>query len=280
MRILKQNNIRLLLVGILLVVSSCKTGKVATGSLAGMSSSEVFRSILDHSPQYTTLSGKLKVTIDFPGNKLSSGASIKMIRDKEIQLSFQYFGFEVFFFDLTPDSIIVVNKYHKWYAAESITNLSRQTTFDFNFNNLQALLSNQLFLAGKNSLSPSDQKHFEIQHSPEASLIRSKDNQGLQYLFTGNFQHKIQSLQIVSGEGGSQAALLSEYSDFQDIANGQLFPMSQLFSWGNATGKAYKLDFSYSKVELNKELDMRFKIPGKLQRMRLENVLKMTKGIE
>lgn len=292
MKILKRNKIRFIfLLSLLLAITACKTSKStkgSAGSLAEMNSTQVFQSILDHSLQYRTLTGKLNVCLQTSKNKVASNASIRMIKDEMIQVSLQpFFGYEAFKFMITPDSIIFVSRYTKQFAAEKISDLnSRSTSIDFNFYNLQSLLTNQLFMAGKNNLAPDDHKVFSIENTRDRSMLQTKDRQSIQYLFIGDPTHKIQSLYMSTHKQGKDISLLSEYGNFQQITPGQTFPMLLNIRLNapeeqgskQKKGQEYEVKLNYSKIELDKTIDSDFSIPEKYQRVLLEDLLKMIKG--
>lgn len=289
MKILTQNKVnRILLLFLLLSINACKTSKTgleSTGSLADLSTAEIYQSILNHSIQYRTLSGKLNISLKTPGNKIASNASIKIVKDEIILISFVPFpGYEALKCAITPDSIVVVSRYSKQYAAERISNLNgKNAPIDFNFYNLQALMTNQLFVAGKNSLSPNDRKAFTIENAQNKSTLKIKDRQSIQYLFVGNPMHRIQSLHLSTRKQDKSVTLLSEYGNFQSVSNMQIFPMLLNIKLNTSSDQdplqkkkqEYEIKLDYSRIDVDKDIDTGFSIPQKYQRVFIEDLIEM-----
>lgn len=261
---------------LLLAFTACKTAKeTATGSLEGMNSTAVYESLLNHSVYYNTLSGKAKVSIKTPKNSLSANATVRMVRNEWIQLSFQFFGFEAFRIDLSPDSVVLVNRAHKWYVAESLSEIGRGVLSpDFNFSNLQSILTGRLFLAGKDTLTTKDMKSFAVKVSDDHSQLQTKDAQGIQYAFTGDYTHRIQSLLMSGKKEGKTVSLLSEYAELEALSPARLFPTKVDVKLTSTENEVYQLNIKYSKVELDKELTVESSIPNKYRRVPMAEALK------
>lgn len=283
MKIRMQNKAAILFAALLLAFSGCKTTKEsATGSLAGLNATEVFSSILDRSLRYETLSGKLNVSFKTQKKSIASNASIRIIKDRRIQLSFQPFlGIEAFRFDLTPDSIVVVDRLNKYYVAESFSEINKNKglSLDFNFSNLQALLTNRLFLAGQNNVSSGDKEFFTIEVSNDKALLKTEDRQGIRYLFTGNPAFQITALQMSAKQKNQAVAFSSEYDNFQSVSALYTFPMFMGAKLTTPSKENYELELKYSKVELDKDLNTDTSIPNKYQRIRLDEALKIIQKI-
>ena len=268
---------------LLLCAISCKTTKETagtTGTLAGMSNQDIFQSVVDNSLKYQTLSGRLNVNVKTSKKSIGSNASIKMIRNERIQLSFQPFlGYEAFRMELTPDSILFVDRFNKRYAAESFSSLKLNHRLDFNFYNLQAVLANQLFLAGKTDVDASDYKSFTIKNEYDKALMQTDDNQNIQYVFTGDALHKIRSLSMSTNEQLTNASLVSVYDKFQQVADNQTFPMLMNLTVKLPSNETLEFRFNYSKVELDKNLDVDFSLPTKYQRLELNDIIKMINSL-
>ena len=282
MKIQMQSKLIIALMSILLFAMACKTTKDAAGSgtLEGMADAEIFVSMVGSSLQYQTLSGNLNVNIKTSKNSLGSKASIKMVRDEKIQLSFQPFlGIEAFRMELTPDSVFIIDRLNKRYAAENYYDLAQLTQVNFNFYNLQDLFTNRLFLAGKNRLEPTDYELFSIKNDKDRSLLLTKkDKREIRCSFVGDPSHKIQSFAVMKDDQ-TKAVFQSAYENFQPVAQNQLFPMSMNMILNLPSDEVIDLKFNYSKVELDKDLNLQFNVPNKYQRIRLDEALKIIKSM-
>ncbi len=255
----------------------CKTVKEQL-SISEKNNSEIIQALIDNSIQFQTFSSKSDITFKTTKKSISSKASIKIIKDKQIQISFQpFFGVEAFKIDLSPDSVKIIDRINKQYAAERIDELSGISSLNFNFYNLQALLTNQLFLAGQAEIKPTDYSKFKIEKSKNKVLVHASDQQNIQYLFMCSQTARIQSLHISSFKNTN--SLLSIYETFQSTNTSQSFPMSMNTTLKTASSENFQLNFLHSKIEINKNLSINSGIPDKYRRIRLTDVFSIIKGI-
>ncbi len=275
----KQSKLFLLLcVSLVLCLPACKTTKESAASFAGKSDAEILNSLVDHSLKFNTLSGKLDVNIKTARKSMASKANIKIIKDQAIQVSIQpLFGIEAFKIEFSTDSIKFVDRLNRRYAAEKISELKGDFQLDFNFYNLQALFTNSLFVAGKSQVTPADFGRFTVEKSKDKALIHMKDGQNIQYLFIGDYTDKLQSLYM--SETGNRASLLSDYTDFTNIGGSQTFPMQMKMMLKVSSEEEVQLNLSYSKVELDKNIEMDFSIPSKYKRIRLSDAFNSIKNL-
>jgi outer membrane biogenesis lipoprotein LolB len=143
----------------------CKSSTGMTASTAEIMKTEeaFFASVLDRSFRFDTFSARLN--LDFSGMKyeFSSKVQLKMIRNDRLQISIQPFlGIEAFRIEIADDSIKILDRMNKRFVADSYQHLKRDMDIDFNFQNLQALFTNQLFIPGQNQLSAKQFRQFRI----------------------------------------------------------------------------------------------------------------------
>lgn len=109
-------------------------------------------------PQFQTIDIKrmtLSVNMS-PASRYSSPANCKMIRDSVIHISVQPFlGIEMFIARFTKQDIIVVDKTKNIYYQMNYRELKERFDLAIDFNMIQALLTNQLFVFGEPSWRPS-----------------------------------------------------------------------------------------------------------------------------
>lgn len=283
MKILIQNKLFISLVFFSLAFTACKSSKtLETGSLAGMGNAEFFNSALHQSPAYQSLSGKLNLAFSTPQKSLSSNATIKIIKNQHIQLSFQPFlGLEVARVDISPDSILFVDRINKKYLAESLSQLlkSQQISVDFNFSNLQAILSNQIFIAGEDSISLQQRNLFTIHIKDQYGLLSYQDFQLINYEFTCDYQARLVQLAMSENQSKQKLSLQVEYDNFQPLNLGTSFPMQHQLSLRAKQVEKYQLKLQYSKVELDKEFALQFSVPTKYRRVKAKDLLKMINNL-
>ena len=129
---------------IALSFTGCKsTKKVGTVEAGGAKAhNEFFTLMQEQAFKYETLTARLNVDLNLPGNNMSSRVDLKMVKDSAFQLSVQPFlGIEVFRAEISVDSVKVIDRMNKRYVADNYANLKGQTPIEFNFYNLQALFN-------------------------------------------------------------------------------------------------------------------------------------------
>ena len=109
--------------GVLFV--GCKTShigeKMKISGEQSESEKRVFSDCLKNSPDYTSYSVKTSFVITTSAGNLKSKATVRIIKDKILQISVQPFlGIEMFRVRLTNDSVWILDKMGKRYVAESI----------------------------------------------------------------------------------------------------------------------------------------------------------------
>ena len=210
---------------IALSFTGCKsTKKVGTVEAGGAKAhNEFFTLMQEQAFKYETLTARLNVDLNLPGNNMSSRVDLKMVKDSAFQLSVQPFlGIEVFRAEISVDSVKVIDRMNKRYVADNYANLKGQTPIEFNFYNLQALFTNRLFLPGQQGISPKLYNRLKLKQDGPAAEIQVKDVMGLLYTFMADGEEKILSTCI--SEPSDRYALQWDYADFR-LADGQPFPM-------------------------------------------------------
>jgi hypothetical protein len=188
------------------------------------------------------------------------------------------FGIEAFRIVLSEDSVLVIDRFNRRYALESTRDVQGDARPDFNFHNLQALFTNSIFLAGKTEITPSDYRKFSVEKTSRLALIQTVDRQGIQYLFSGDYHGKIQSLYITGKE--NKVSILSDYNDFREIISGsRLFPMQMSMKMKASPGSDMQLNFVYSQIELDNYFELNFDVPAKYNRIRLADALTILKKL-
>ena len=143
----------------------CKTSHIGEKTKISGEQSEsekrVFADCLKNSPDYTSYSAKTSLVITTSAGNLKSKATIRIIKDKILQISVQPFlGIEMFRVRLTNDSIWILDKMGKRYVAESLAAYRSKLPVDLSLSTIQALFLGRPFLFGKSHLDISDYRNF------------------------------------------------------------------------------------------------------------------------
>ena len=260
----------LLFICSLFFITSCKTTKGVKGNMKFYEAQELFSLVASNSLEYQTFSGKMNASLRSGKNDININAYLKIIKDEKLQLSFQMpiIG-ELFKFAVSKDSLILIDRINKQFVAESMQDIKQTSSFDFDLYNLQALFTNQLFLAGKPAVTTKDFQLFTINQEKEQTLITAKDKY-IDYTFTIDYTDHIRN-SLMTGNSG-KTALNWSYNNFSLLGNKSLFPMQMAMNLNNSTNKL-SVNFAFSKIDLDKEMDIDFNIPKKYNRITLAQAL-------
>ena len=271
------NNIWKILCGIGLVfwLAACKSPKVATTTDAGIMKTEeaFFSSVLDNSFRFKTLSARMKLEFTSQQQEFSSRVQLKMIHNDRMQLSFlPILGIEVFRVELTNDSVKILDRMNKRYMVDSYDNIKGKTDIDFNFRNLQALFTNQVFVPGEGDVSMKHFRRFRMTKDGNSAELKLKDKNGFFYIFTADADEKLLSTNIENTSDNQR--LIWNYNNFQPI-NRQQFPlkMTASISGGNKTQGTAILTFSTP--EVNSPIKTDFNIPSGYEKVTLDQIIKL-----
>ena len=255
----------------LLLLAGCKssTGIASPGAEIMKTEEAFFASVIDHSFHFDTFSARLSLDLSSMNQEFSSKAQLKMIRDDRLQISIQPFlGVEMFRIEISNDSIKMLNRMNKSYVTDSYQRLKREMEFDFNFQNLQALLMNRLFVPGENQISNSHFRQFRITKSNRSAELQLKDRNESFYTFTADGDERLLSTKIEHED----QILTWNYNQFQTIDN-QIFPMkmtAQLSDAGQTQGTA---TLTFSAPDMNRPVTLDFNIPSGYNRVSLAQLL-------
>ena len=274
----------LLLAGIIIFFSGCKTSRqesAASGALTGMGKTERIESIQYQSVQFNTLSSSLRFSIK-PGmnkNTTSVNAQLRIIRDKIIQLSLRLplLGTEIGRITVTPEQILVIDRINKQYVSESIQNLKQTVAFDFDFYSLQALFTNQLFIAGKSSIAPKDFNSFNWSEDKSYVKLNNTDNQGIHYDFVSDFNNRIIQTEIYKNKAKATVNWL--YKDFGATSGNRLFPMKMTVEL-TLPNDLITVNFTFNSVNMDANFELDTSIPNNYQPVEMKQIIKFFQTIK
>ncbi|MDR2474718.1 MAG: DUF4292 domain-containing protein [Bacteroidales bacterium] len=256
----------------IIFMAACSSSKkaVESGVLGYISSHDYFNSLIDNELQYTTFLCKMNVEIRTNGKSISSKATLKLQRDRVMQISFQPIaGIEMFRLQLTPDSVIAINRMNRWYVAENLTSL---TNAGFDFNGIQSLFTNKLFIPDKKNLSASDHKFFDIKRQGNGMLLTLNASKQMSYVFIGDANSHIATATL---NGNVNNFFIDwKYTSFS-LFNNIVFPSKMNIS--AAIEKKQRIDVacSISSIETDLRMDVNTTIPTKYSRIGVNDFLNL-----
>ena len=262
------------IIGICLFAACKSTAGSTTTDAEIMKTEEAFfASVLERTFRFNTLSARMKLEYNDGQKDLSSRVQLKMIYNDRFQLSIQPFlGVEVFRIEVTNDSVKILDRMNKRYMIESHENIKGKTEIDFNFHNLQALLTNQIFVPGENDISMKHYRNFRMTKNNNLAKLNIKSKDGTSYTFTADADEKLLVTNLENTDNNQ--SIIWDYNDFQ-IINRQQFPMkmtARLLKDAKIQGTAI---LTLSSPEINAPLKTDFVIPSGYERITSEQIIKL-----
>ena len=275
----KQNLYLCFLLSFITLLSGCRSTKHTVintdGSVIDKSNKDIVEDILKSELQYQTLAGKASLEF-IPKNATSgmkTGTYVKLIKDKEFQLSIRIplINSEAFRINITPDSVYVVDRVNKKYAIESIKQYQEKHNIDLNFYNLQAVLTNALFIPGKKEVVTSDYNQYSISMANGLFFLETKDKANTKYSFAVNSKDRIEA--IMAYNNAFNFNLEWVYRNFVKDNNGNIYP-TDINTNININQNQLKLNISYSNLDINTNIDIDRQIPRKYEKSSISNILR------
>jgi len=274
----KKYSYLLILIGIIVLFNSCRTTRPAVSiALSEMGKEDRIKSIQNQTVPFNTLSSSLRFSIK-PGLKKSSttaNAQLRIIKDQIIQLSLRIpiLGIEVARISITPEQIIIIDRNNKRYVSESMQTLKANTSsFDFDFYSLQALFTNQIFIAGKSSISQGDYNSFNWSEGKFFVKLKNTDNQGINYDFTSDFTNRI--IQTEMYKDKEEVNMNWLYKDFGLTSNNRLFPMKMEMQL-TVPEDLITLNLTFNNVDIDTDFKLDTTIPNNYQPIEIEQIIKL-----
>ena len=191
-----------------------------------------------------------KSKFSFEGGKQNidnANINLRVKKDSLIWFSVTAMGFEVARGLISPQEIVVLDKFHKAYIKFSYPQLSRQFKFDLSYALLQSLLASNLPFPR--------QPGQKLYRSGDAVLLRQNAGPIMVDSYLGESDRKLERIKAV--DPASQNTLSLEYADFKQLEK-YLFPYVGLIVLNTkpAPDQPFaqtEIRLEHSRVELTKE---------------------------
>lgn len=271
----------LLFFAVLIAFSGCKSKKQIVADytpIEDKKNAQLFLDILDNAFAYNTLSSKLNLNISSGTRSISSRASLRMIKDNAMQISIQpLFGVEMFRIYITPDTLIVLDRMNKQYMQESISDLKKTYPVGFDFQTLQSLFTNQLFVSGKEEVLPSDFTAFRFEKPSDLHYrLKATDKiSAIDYSFTINGNDRVSFAHLV--EPQKKYSLQWQYGNFEMVQN-QTFP-SQMNVLVESPSRKMSVGLDFSEIKKDESFSLSMKIPTGYSKRTMDDILRILTSI-
>ncbi|GGH16620.1 DUF4292 domain-containing protein [Mucilaginibacter phyllosphaerae] len=200
---------------------------------------------------FNTFTGKAKTKLDINGNSNDVTLNIRMARDQKIWVSITaIIGIEVARAQITPDSIIVVNRLQNVYLKKPFSYVYTYASRQVTFKTLQALLLGNAIPEVVNN----NNGDFTTQGN---NIILSGKLQDLVYKLLLGPDMKVTQTNLANQFGGKS---LQVANNIFIQADNRVIP-SQIDISSAAGDKKIKLNLRYTQAEFDKPLEYPFSIP-------------------
>lgn len=256
-----------------LCLGSCKTKKnTVNGNVnKNWEFSSALSDVLKNELQYTNLTAKGSLELKNGNSGKKTSAIYKLIKDSVIQVSVRapLLG-EIFCAHLTPEDITIVDRIKGQYVSEKYSESDFMKSIDFNFYNLQALLTDKLFAPGKQNIDKDDYNLFKMSKVTDVLMLQTSGKQNISYNFAVDATERIVSVLVTKKDLNS--VLQFDYSEFVND-NEATYPTKIGIS---LSAKDYKLAMAilYSSVELNKKnMKVEISIPKRYDKVSIKELI-------
>lgn len=222
---------------------------------------------------FETFQSKVNIGLSNGDKSFSVNGTFKLIRNQRLQVSIQPFlGIEMMRAEFTNDSVKMLDRINKRYVAESIAAYRESLPVDIRFETLQALFLNQLFVPGEPVFSLNDFSAFKWRTENDGLLIgRLKDDNWFILNFFLNPQNLLSQTQVSNRT--NTHIVEWKYEQFQPLA-GISFPMKSAITYRSGSATKMHIDLAYSRIELDKKMNMQFEIPASYRKIELTDLVK------
>lgn len=273
---MKKNLTYLFLFVIVAFVSSCSsTKKISKSTSVGeMSQKEYVDKIIENSNMFDALNAKSVFTLNLDNKTpLSVSGTMKIKKGEVVILSAApLLGIEVARVEITPSAILVIDRMKKRYVKASYEELNRYLKNNLDYNSLESLFLNSIFLPGVDGLSSRSADKFTISKDSENVTLHVKGTRDLDYSFTtdSNTERVIESDIFVKG---TSYALKWKYENFKPFSKGE-FPYNMNV---NLDGIKKKISLQIELTRISNDSDWSYstEIPRKYEKVGLDEILKI-----
>jgi hypothetical protein len=201
---------------------------------------------------FNTFSGKAKAKLDISGSSNDVTLNIRMQRDQKIWVSVTAIaGIEVARAQITPDSIMVINRLQAVYIREPFAYVNKFAGEQVNYKTLESLLIG-------NAIPELLNEHADIQ-SANGTLTLTGDLRGLIYKLIIGPDMKAGQTNLSNPNAGQSLQVVN--SAFTPVGN--ITVPSQIDMSSVVKDKKIQVNLHYTKIEFDKPLDFPFSIPAR-----------------
>ena len=240
---------------------ACNTNKKVTTVVEpediSLTAEDYLKDIVQQQLQADWLDASAKLNYDDGSMAVGATASIKMEKDKVIWMSVKKFGFEIARAMITPDSLFILDRFNKEYAAEPISYIADKYNLPGDITTLQQiLLGNPVFLTQSSAKAKAEDGQLRWSASTE---------QARNDFWFALPKYDLERVEVE--QPTQQRSLTMELQNYQDAGGNRDFSyLRKIAVDSRETGRA-NIEIGFTKVELNVPTDIKFSVPSRYQKI-------------
>lgn len=261
---------------LILILTSCSTSKnsLRNTMIGGLSGTEYMEKVIEWTPSRQNLTARTRLELNTgSASPISVNANMRIRRGEIIRITVAPFlGIEVARIDITPEKILAIDRMNKRYVELGFGELSSLLNTELDFNILQSLILNEIFIPGREKLSQSDAERFALSSYGDQAKLQVKGTKRIEYSFftsatDGRLEETVISLK------GLPYSLHCRYTDFTMLGN-DVFPQSvEMQSEG--TDKKYSLSMKLSRIGTDSDWDAKSEVSSKYRKISIQELLQL-----
>lgn len=261
---------------LVLILTSCSTSRntLRNTTIGGLSGTEYMEKVIEWTPSRDNLTARARIELNVGSSSpMSVNANMRVRRGEIIRFSVApILGIEVARIDITPDKIMAVDRMNKRYVELGFAEISSLLNTELDFNILQSLILNEIFIPGKDKLSVADASGFTLSPYADRARLQVKGTKRIGYsFFTSATDGRLEETVIALKD--LPYSLHCRYADFTMLGN-DVFPQSiEMMSEG--TDKKYSLDMKLSRINTDSNRDSKTELSSKYRKMSVQELLKL-----
>lgn len=259
---------------LLLTYACSSTRKLASPqpqSATSVEATSILTKSVENSQTIRSVMGKATFRLQFAGKgERSVGGSVRMVKGQGIQISVApLLGFELFRAELTPEGIMLIDRMNRQFVKADYEELSQRLHTVITYESLQSLFFNELFIVGRQQLSPSLLRRFKADTGGNTVQFTTDQN-SLHYVF--DFQKSTaQLVHTALRPSASPYELTWNYGNF-DNSTSKGYPKDMEVRFDQA-GKISTLTIELSRLQLNEELDLTFGVSSRYKEIAIDDLM-------
>lgn len=254
-----------------------------TEAVTGKKALNFVRKVNDNAVYAKNINTKINLNLNIDGKEFSVSGRLQMRQDEVIRITLTPFGLmEVGRLEFTPNYVLLVNRMDKQYVKAEYSKVSFLEANDIDFNMLQSIFWNRLFIPGNQKLNDSDLDKFAVDFSGTDNNVISISNGKLNCQWEANKNtNLIGKTTVTYDKGGSEDATVTmQYDGYAPLGVKQ-FPQNEniTFAAKSLAGKKLSLGISMSGISTDGNWDALTTVSDKYKEISAEEFFSRLSGL-